>query len=112
MTISDIVRAVRPILQDATWPYRWSDDFIRSALDDGVLLLHSFVPSTRYVAGAVQDRVELPADPDETFPVDDRYREALTYYVASRCYQVDDTDTVNAQLAENYYAKAVQRMRM
>lgn len=112
MTINEIINAARPILQDTQLPYRWEDSFIRDMLDEGVILLNSEVPSTRYVDGLVRDRVELPLDYNEEFPVSFRYREALVYFVVSRCYRVDDTDTVNAQLAENYYANAIQRMHM
>ena len=48
----------------------------------------------RFFASDVQD-----------FPVDNRFEEALVYFVAYKCYLDDDADTVNANLAESYLGK-------
>lgn len=107
MTVDTITAKSRRILQDTVEPYRWSSDEIRKYLDEGILSLHRVRPETRYVNGLLNDRVEIPApeDEDQRITIDACFEEALVYFVVYKCYLVDDTDTVNAQLAEMYLQK-------
>lgn len=105
MTVSDIEKSARRILQDTQTPYRWTSEEMREALQEGVSALNAIRPETRYVGGNLYDYVELPQSSTEEIAVNSRYKEALVYYVVYRCYLNDDADTVNAQLADMYFGK-------
>lgn len=105
MTVAEIERKVRRILQDTKLEYRWPSDEIRDALQEGVYALNSIRPETRYVNGRLADLIQLPEADDEPISISDRYVEALVFYVVYKCYLDDDTDTVNQQLAESYLGK-------
>lgn len=103
MTVSTIERKARRILQDTFEPYRWGSDEIRDAVQEGIYALNAIRPETRYVDGRLVDVVEI--EEDGSFPIDGRFEEALVYFVVHKCYLDDNTDTVNAQLAEQYLGK-------
>lgn len=105
MTVADIEKSARRILQDTQEPYRWSSEEMREALQEGVAALNAVRPETRYVGGNLYDWIELPKTDTEKISIKPRYREALVYFVAYKCYLNDSTDTVNAQLAEMYLGK-------
>lgn len=105
MTISGIEIKARRILQDTHTPYRWETDQIRDAVQEGVGELNRIRPETRYTEAGLVDRITLPEEDSEPIALNDRYETAIVYYVVYKCYQIDDTDTVNAQLAESYLGK-------
>lgn len=105
MTVSDIENSARRILQDTQEPYRWTSEEMREALQEGVAALNAIRPETRYVGGNLYDFIELPKSDSEEILIKNRYKEALVYFVAHKCYLNDSTDTVNAQLAEMYLGK-------
>lgn len=105
MTVAEIERKARRILKDAVPEYRWASNEIREALQEGVFALNAIRPETRYVGGRLVDAVYLPASDADRIDVDDRYAEALTYFVVYKCYLDDDSDTTNQQLAESYLGK-------
>lgn len=105
MTIHGIEAKARRILQDTVEEYRWSSEEMRDALQEGVITLNAIRPETRYVNGELVDAVELPTSDTAEIPIKNRYEEALVFYVVYKCYLVDNTDTVNAQLAEMYLGK-------
>lgn len=107
MTVESITNKARRILQDTVEPYRWLDDEIREYIDEGIVFLHRVRPETRYVNGLLNDRVELPApeDDDQRITLDACFEDVLVCYTVYKCYLVDDTDTVNSQLAEMYLQK-------
>lgn len=105
MTIKSVEEKARRILQDTEKEYRWSSEEMRDALQEGVYALNAIRPETRYVNGELFDAIELPASDTEELTIKNRYEEALVYYVVHKCYLVDNTDTVNAQLAEMYLGK-------
>jgi chromatin segregation and condensation protein Rec8/ScpA/Scc1 (kleisin family) len=105
MTIKTVETKARRILLDTEEKYRWSSEEMRDALQEGVYALNAIRPETRYVKGELVDAVELPASDTEEIPIKNRYEEALVFYVVYKCYLVDNTDTVNAQLAEMYLGK-------
>lgn len=105
MTVSDIENSARRILQDTQEPYRWTTEEMREALQEGVAALNAIRPETRYVGGSLYDFIKLPESDTEEISIKPRYREALVFYVVYKCYLVDNTDTVNAQLAEMYLGK-------
>lgn len=105
MTVSEIEKKARRILRDTVPEYRWPSSEMRDALQDGVYALNAIRPETRYVGGLLRDTVLLPASDDARIDINDRYAEALVYYVVYKCYLDDDADTVNQQLAESYLGK-------
>ena len=105
MTVKSVEEKARRILQDTEKEYRWSSEEMRDALQEGVYALNAIRPETRYVNGELFDVIELPARDTEELTIKNRYEEALVYYVVHKCYLVDNTDTVNAQLAEMYLGK-------
>lgn len=105
MTVSEIEARARKILLDDKEPYRWSSQDIREEIADAVRHVQSVRPETRYVNGALKDYC-LPENDGDEMEMDGRFREALVYYVVYKCYLYDDTDTVNAQLADSYLAKS------
>lgn len=111
MTVQEIENRARSILLDEVEPYRWSKEVIREELVDAVRHMQSVRPETRYVDGRLTDYT-LPDEDDEPLLCEDRFREALVYYVVYKCYLTDDTDTVNAQLAENYLTKSNQYLQI
>ena len=105
MTVADIENSARRILQDMQEPYRWASEEMREVLQEGVAALNAIRPETRYVGGNLYDFIKLPESDTEEISIKPRYREALVFYVVYKCYLVDNTDTVNAQLAEMYLGK-------
>ena len=105
MTVASIEAAARRLLQDKNTPYRWDGAEIRDALQEGIGALNAIRPETRYVNGELVDYVALPEEDDAVIDISDRFAEALTYYVAYRCYLDDSSDTVNQQLADSYLSK-------
>jgi hypothetical protein len=103
MTVESVERKARRLIQDTESPYRWSSEEMRDALQEGVFALNAIRPETRYVNGELQDSITI-SDAGE-FPINRKYEEALVYYVVYKCYLNDNTDTVNAQLAEMYLGK-------
>ena len=112
MTKNDIVKRARRLLADELEPYRWSDDTMHDAIVDAVAALNSITPSTRYVDGKLLDRITVPDEDDEEFPIDAHFTEALSLYVAAVCYTHDDPDNQNAALSESYLAKARSLFQM
>lgn len=105
MTVASIEIAARRLLQDDHAPYRWESAEIRDAIQEGVGALNAIRPETRYVNGELVDYVVLPAADDAAIDVEDRFAEALAYYVVYRCFLDDATDTANQQLADSYLGK-------
>ena len=104
MKVSTIEKKARRILMDTYEPYRWESGEIRDAVQEGVYALNAIRPETRYVDGRLVDVVEIDEESDD-FQIDSRFEEALVYFVVHKCYLDDNTDTVNAQLAEQYLGK-------
>lgn len=105
MTTNDILTVARRFLQDTVSPYRWEDDELKKDLQFAIRELHKIRPETRYVDGALTDGVTLPTDASTAIGIEDRYEECLAYYVVYLAYLNDNSDTVNAQLAESYLSK-------
>ena len=111
MKVSRIEKKARRILMDAYEPYRWESDEIRDAVQEGVYALNAMRPETRYVDGRLVDVVEIEDESDD-FPIDSRFEEALVCFVVHKCYLDDNTDTVNAQLAEQYLGKFTTKAQL
>jgi hypothetical protein len=110
MTTETVVAKVRDILNDRNAPYRWSEETVGEHLVLALRRLAFLAPQTRYVNGVLSDITALPEDGSAALAVDDRYEEALVYYVVHLCYNRDDPDTSNAELANSYLTKAERLM--
>jgi len=120
-TINDIEDSARTILLDTdSENYRYTPREMFIAIRDGMKQLRGIRPETRYVNGELTDvllKTSAGADQDFTIPTDasgystfrthvinmeDRWQEALVYYVVFRMYLKDDPDTINNEQAKNY----------
>lgn len=105
MTTNGIISVARRFINDTIAPYRWEDSELKADVQFAVRELNKIRPETRYVGGVLTDGVTLPTSNTDQIAVDDRYEECIAYYVAYLAYLDDNSDTVNAQLAESYLNK-------
>lgn len=106
MTKQQIELRTRRILMDTQEPYRWTSEAIHDEISDAIHHLNSIRPETRYIDGQLVDFVPIPEGMDEDISINQRFLESIVYYIVYKCYLIDDTDTVNAQLAEMYLQKS------
>jgi hypothetical protein len=97
---------------DDQLPFRWSSEFIRTAIEDAVAFLHAARPETRYVNGVLTDGVELPNNALVDFPIHSRFREGIVAYMAYKCLESENPDTQNLTLADSYLNKAKSLMQI
>jgi len=117
-TVKEVEDAARDILLDTNeGAYRFEPKEIYSAMKDGLLRIRHERPSSRYVGGLLVDlefvdgstsTSDIPAVPGEDFKdyevtMEERWKEAVVYYVVHRMYLKDDPDTKNDALAERYF---------
>lgn len=122
MTPGEIEERARIILLDTdeTAP-RFEAKELFFAMRDGMVQTRSVRPESRYHDGVLVDLdFPMPTDWDDIsvataseadLKMDDRWLEAIVYYVVHRMYMKDDPDTQNANLAKNYldlYTASVQ----
>lgn len=112
MTYADIESDARTLLQDAVQTYRWPASEMYGYMPEAIRVLFSIRPTALFVGGrmpASAAAMEPPtaaaaiaANGAVTAAVNDRYRQALVYYVAAKCLERDDSDTQNLTLATSY----------
>lgn len=112
MTFADIEKKARRLLGDTTYPYHWPIEELRDHAQEGLRSINAIRPETRYVNGLVTDGTVLPSTDDAVIEMNDRYEEALVYFVVYRCYLNDNTDTENAQLSESYLSKFNMKVQL
>lgn len=105
MTMREIEKKARRLLQDTEMEYRWTSAEIQDALQEGIHALNAIRPETQYVGFRYLGLVSLPEGLDTPIEINDRYTEALVFYVVYKCYLMDDTDTTNQQLSDIYLNK-------
>ena len=104
--LSSFITNVREILRDTdSTRYHYTDMQILLGMVDGFRRLFGVRPESRYVGGVLTD-VAFPETENElkafTVSVEERWRLGIVYFAASRCYEIDVTDTVNMQLSQQY----------
>lgn len=130
-TIKDVENQVRlKILDTYEDNYRFAPTEIFNAIRDGLRLIRSKRPESRYVNCLLTDKMLLVNNEEadfiipESFPatigettytleqyrgftinMEERWMEAVVNYTIHQMYLKDDTDTANADLAKTYYAK-------
>lgn len=118
MTLGEMEKRVRMIVGDRFETYRFSPGFVLTALCEGVERLRDIRPESRYFNLALFDwarpaglSVESTSDADaaaaQAFEpyFDAKWNDAVVSYAASRCYESDQGDTANAQLAAEQMSK-------
>lgn len=113
-TVGSIETSAREIVNDdQEGSYRWLPPAVIRFVWDGVRKLHKIRPESRYVGlrlmSYILPRIDNDADATaietaraEILPIDDRWTDALTEYVAHRCFASDDNDTENARLSAEH----------
>jgi hypothetical protein len=117
LTVADVEIRVREILADEQADaYRWSVPKITRFIYDGIKLLHSIRPDSRYVNLELSS-FELPVIDDAAgesvvleyqayvLPLEDRWLMAVVNYVVHRCFEMDAADTVNAARSDRHKAE-------
>lgn len=112
MTYASIERDARILLQDDKPAYRWPATEMYGYIPEAIRTLFAIRPSALFVNGRMPSTlvaIEPPtasaaiaANGDVTANVNDRYSQALAYYVAAKCLERDDSDTANAALSTSY----------
>ena len=138
MTIGEIEQQARLKLLDTYEDnYRFAPTEMFSALRDAMRLTRSVRPESKYVDGLLTgkplliDGEEADFIVPDSFPtaiggksftmeqyrkinlnMEDTYREPLVYYVIYQMYLKDDVDTANQTLANAYYQKFSEIVRL
>ena len=118
MTLGEMEKRVRVIVGDRFKTYRFSSGLILTALCEGVERLRGIRPESRYFNLALFDwarpsglSAEDSSDSDvaaaQAFEpyFDAKWNPAVESFAAARCYEYDQSDTANAQLAAEHMAK-------
>lgn len=112
MTYADIETGARTLLQDDKGTYRWPAAEMYGYMPDAVRSLFAIRPSALFVNGRMPSTLAALEPPTAaaavtasgavTVNVNDRYQQALVYYVAAKCLERDDSDTANQTLSGVY----------
>lgn len=112
MTYADIETGARTLLQDDKPTYRWSAAEMYGYMPDAVRTLFSIRPAALFVNGRMPSTLASLEPPTAaaavaasgavTLNVNDRYQQALVFFVAAKCLERDDSDTANTALAASY----------
>ena len=118
MTLGDMEKRVRFIVGDSNEPYRFEAGFVITSLCEGIERLRGLRPESRYFGLRLFNWVRPSAlkiegmTDAETITVrafepyfDPKWNDAVANFSASRCYEYDQSDTLNTQLAADHMAK-------
>lgn len=121
VTVYDVETRVRDILDDVyANDYRWATPKLVRYIYDGIRLLHSIRPESRYV-GLVLTPLVVPTILDDAtaeqivtyreaaLTIDDRWAESIVHYVVQKCFALDSSDTVNAERSK-YHQGEFERL--
>jgi hypothetical protein len=112
MTYAQIEAGVRTLLQDDQPTYRWPATEMYGYMPEAIRSLFAIRPAALFVNGRMPSTLATLEPPTAvaaiaasgavTANVNDRYMQALIYYVAAKCLERDDSDTANIQLSSVY----------
>ena len=110
---NQIVSRAREILSDTyAEAYRWSNLMLLRYLYEGIQKLHMIRPESRYdgVSLVEYSEPDLTTSGDESsdnlkaeeilsmdFPLNPRWKDAIVHYICAMAFQIDNSDTMNAQ---------------
>ena len=112
MKISVIIPKVRELLRDnSAAVHHYTDQQIAQGAVDGCRLLFCERPESRYVNCVLTD-IEFSdihaTLVEQDIPIKEKWVLGVIYYAAARCYEIDVTDTVNLQLANQMKQNAIR----
>ena len=111
-TIGDMVKKVREYMLDTVEDsYRFSDALVVGAIFDGIRLLHQVRPDSCYEGLKYVEHDYPVITPDATaealasakampWHLDPRWEMAVRYFACARCFEIDSSDTMNLQRAQ------------
>jgi hypothetical protein len=112
MTYAEIETGARTLLQDDKASYRWPAAEMYGYMPEAIRSLFAMRPTALFVNGRMPSTLATLEPPTATAAisasgavtanVNDRYMQALVYYVAAKCLERDDSDTANIQLSSAY----------
>lgn len=112
MTYASIEAGVRTLIQDDKATYRWPAAEMYGYMPEAIRALFAIRPAALFVNGRMPSTLAALEPPtaaeavtvtgNVTANVNDRYMQALVYYVAAKCLERDDSDTANITLASTY----------
>jgi len=112
MTYAEIETGARTLLQDDQATYRWPAAEMYGYMPEAIRSLFAMRPTALFVNGRMPSSLATLEPPTVaaaisaagavTANVNDRYMQALVYYVAAKCLERDDSDTANIQLSSAY----------
>lgn len=121
VTVYDVETRARDILDDVYGnDYRWSTPKLVRYIYDGIRLLHSIRPESRYVGLVLTPLVVPTISEDATveqivtyreaaLTIDDRWAESIVHYVVQKAFALDASDTVNAERSK-YHQGEFERL--
>lgn len=114
LTIAHLLLSIRELLSDKyADAYRWSDATLIRFIYEGIMRLNQVRPESRYVNYKLID-IETPIildnDEDNTvssykekeFPLDSRWSAPVIHYACYRAFQLDESDIMNGQRANEH----------
>lgn len=111
VTVGDLVTEARVLLQDTQSDnYRWSDDMVYQALNEGLLETKKLRPD--FYRGLAATPQYAPTDVNTAITYPEEYRPALTNFIVGRIFQQDDEaaddDRAGKFLGAGFLAKLTQ----
>ncbi len=103
MIASDIITAVRTdILNDATAPYRWTDDFMIRKLSDAQRELYRRRPDIGMGAATITIEPTALTALASTLTAPETWRGALMDYLAFRAFELDSEHADNLARSQHH----------
>ena len=111
MTLGELLKDVRKLVNDTEIEYRWSDADIYGYLRDAIERLKAVRQVARFNDDGTLNDGTYPEDlaSFELSRICQRWRQAFIYYAAARCLEIDSADTVNQSVAVDFMSKAEAR---
>jgi len=105
-TAANVLSDARVMVHDED-SIRWSDGDLLAYVNRGLEALWAKRPDAFFVEGIVVDPPTALTSTSNAVPLLDRWRVALTHWVAYECLSEDDDDASNQALATNHLQKAL-----
>ncbi len=117
ITVNDIEMRVRDTIDDSfSNGYRWNTVKVIRLIYDGIRMLNSIRPESRYVnlvltaltVPTLSDAADAPAIAGyraAALSIDERWTDAVVHYVAQKCFEMDSSETANADRAQFHKAE-------
>lgn len=97
-TVEDMMLQSRTLLQDTVTPYRYTDQDLINAINQGMLEMRRVRPDLFLGTFAALPSYSL-GDTGATLAIDDQYKMTLMYYVVSIIQFRDEEETTDSRAA-------------